>query len=331
MDVEQLDLSRPTTVTKVLQSYGLGTKYSLGQNFLVNGNVIKRIMSLARVCSSDIVLEVGPGLGTLSVALLDSARALIAVERDPDLTQVLTDMTSGFRERFCLVTKDALDVDEADLLDAAFRLSAKCDNTSELHADGSPDDFLPGKLVSNLPYAVAATIVLKYAQDFSFIRTFTVMVQKEVAQRMSASPGSKIYGAYSVKLQLFLRPKESFDVSPGNFYPPPRVMSTVIHLERYQLTDGAGDVVGDEVKKAASLMADACFANRRKTVLNSCRSYFKQNPEALDKMMSEEGFSNAADCLEHIFKEAGIDASCRGEQLGIEDYVSLGKAMLCRK
>ena len=280
------------SVTKaVLEAHGLSTKYSLGQNFLVNDAILQKIVDLAELGPQDEVLEVGPGLGTLTIALLKNAHRVTSVERDPDLPAVLSQTCAPYADRFTLVSKDALDLQLSDLDDAA----------------------LPTKLVANLPYAVAATVVLDYFQRFDFMQSATVMVQKEVADRMSAKLGTKNYGAYTVKLQLFAKPAGRFPVSPNNFFPPPRVDSAVLRLDRYQACGQDGALLTSEELRATCLMADAAFASRRKTIANSCKTYFAQRP----------GVDLAA-----VLAQAGIDPKRRGETLTLDEFVLLGKAYL---
>ena len=165
----------------MLEAHGLTAKYSLGQNFLVNDAILQKIVALAEVAPDDAVLEVGPGIGTLTMALLQHAGRVVSVERDADLPAVLAETLAPWADRFALVQKDALDLATADLSDALARL-------------GAPETA-PGKLVANLPYAVAATVVLDYFEQFPSLESATVMVQKEVADRMAAVPGTKNYGA----------------------------------------------------------------------------------------------------------------------------------------
>lgn len=283
----------------ILDSFGLSTKYSLGQNFLVNDDVIHKIILLADVSSDDTILEVGPGIGTLTYALLSHAKQVIAVERDTDLPQVLASTLKPFNDRFCLLEQDALSVTKEDL--AAF---------------GENNYNLPNKMVSNLPYEVAATITLDYFQHFDFLQSATVMVQREVADRMAAQPATKQYGAYTVKLALYAKPSGRFNVGPGNFYPPPRVESTVQRLNRRVLTDADGVQIPQETLAAACVMADAAFATRRKTIANSCKTYFAARPNS-DK---------AIQALPDIFERAGVSPSVRGEVLPPDVYVELGEA-----
>ena len=174
-------LASASATRAVLEAHGLTAKYSLGQNFLVNDAILQKIVALAEVAPVDTVLEVGPGIGTLTMALLQHAGRVVSVERDPDLPAVLAETLAPWADRFALVQKDALDLTVDDLRDALGRLD--------------PPETAPGKLVANLPYAVAATVVLDYFERFPSLGSATVMVQKEVADRMAAVPGTKNYGA----------------------------------------------------------------------------------------------------------------------------------------
>lgn len=298
-------LSTPSATRLVLEAHGIGTKYTLGQNFLVNDDVLKRIIALAEVGERDRILEVGPGIGTLTIALLKHAASVVAVERDPDLPAVLADTLYPWRERFLLIEKDALNLTAADI--------------------GEPP---PSKLVSNLPYAVAATVVLDYFQQFPFLESATIMVQKEVADRMAAERGTKNYGAYTVKLGLYAEVAGRFAVGPGNFFPPPRVDSAVIRLNRRvpRMADGAP--AAPEVIAAACLMADAAFANRRKTLANSCKTYFAgRGTFALPDGRLLEG-APVVGLLPTLFAAASVDPRRRGETLDQQEFLALGQALL---
>ena len=197
-------LASPSATRAVLERHGLATKKALGQNFLVNNSVIARICELSEVCADDAVLEVSPGIGTLTVALLARAGRVLSVERDTDLPAVLAETCADF-DNFTLLSKDALTLSQADL-DEAF---------GEAAAQGEA----PNKFVANLPYAVAATLVLDFFQRFSSLQCATVMVQSEVADRMMAKMGAKNYGAYTVKLNLIAKPTGSFPGGPRQFLP----------------------------------------------------------------------------------------------------------------
>lgn len=295
-------LASVSATRSVLESHGLTAKYSLGQNFLINDAILRKIITLSAVCETDTVLEVGPGIGTLSVALAKHAAQVIAVERDRDLSAVLATTLAPWSGKVALIEKDALDVTEADVLCALGGARS-----------------LPNKLVANLPYAVAATVVLDYFERFPSVESATVMVQKEVADRMAARPGTKSYGAYTVKLRLFAEPGGRFAVGPGNFFPPPRVESAVIRLDRATPLDEAGRRLSAAVQRAAATMAEAAFANRRKTIANSCKTYFAAHGEGGARLLS---------ALPLLFEQSGVDPGCRGETLAVEDFIRLGKALL---
>lgn len=267
----------------VLQRHGLVTKKALGQHFLVSDGVVRHICELAALRGQDCVLEIGPGIGTLTIALLKSAGQVVSIERDSDLLAVLGETCAPWETTFTLVNADALEV--------------------------GPDDlpFVPNKLVSNLPYAVAATLVLDCFEHFTSLESATVMVQTEVAQRMAADVGTKNYGAFTVKLSLFARSVGKFKVAAGNFFPPPRVESTVLRLDRVE------NDLPPHLLRATMTMADAAFATRRKTVSNSCRTYFSN-------------VVGAADLLSQAFDQAGIDPRRRGETLSLDDFKRLGAA-----
>ena len=177
--------------------------------------------------------------------------------------------------------------------------------------------LLPNKLVANLPYAVAATVVLDYFEQFASLESATVMVQKEVADRMAASPGTKNYGAYTVKLRLYAEPAGRFAVGPGNFFPPPRVESAVLRLNRRPVFDDQGVPLDADAIGAACTMAEAAFATRRKTLSNSCKTYFAgRGPQGAAVIAR----------LPQLFERAGIDPRLRGETLDLPEFVRLGCA-----
>ncbi len=266
--------ARETRAT--LERFGLATKHRLGQNFLVNDDVIGKIIRLADLSPEDVVLEVGPGIGTLSVALLDAAGKVLAVEADRELEPVLgeTCVPSG---RFEIVMGDALKVIPNGLT---------CEPTA---------------FVSNLPYQVAATLILGVFQQVPSVRRAVVMVQAEVADRIAAQPGSKTYGAYTAKLGLYGKVTGRFEVGPGNFMPPPHVDSAVVRIDRDPV-EGAPDTTAQVI--------DAAFAQRRKTIRNS---------------MAASGF--AKDALDAAFGLAGIQPTCRAETLSVGDFVALARAL----
>ena len=292
-------LASPRETRGVLESYGLATKHHLGQNFLVNDAIIGKILGLAELGDTDVVFEVGPGIGTLTVAMLPAAGAVVSVEADRGLEPVLAETCARDSERFALVMGDALKVTPETLTAAV----------ASLGIDGLAPE--PTKLVSNLPYQVAATVVLRSFEQMPALRRAVVMVQAEVADRMAASPGSKAYGGYTAKLALYARPTGRFEVGPGNFMPPPHVDSAVIRLDRASMADPAtGEpLTAGQIVWCAQVI-DAAFAQRRKTIRNS---------------MGASGFDKAE--LDAAFAATGIEARSRAEVLAPEDFVRLAGAL----
>ncbi len=277
------ELASPSATIAVLQRHGLYTRKSLGQHLLVDDHVIGRIMDLADVRPDDVVLEVGPGIGTLTVALARAAGGVIAVEADPKLIAVLADTAAGLPAAVRVVCADAVVVDPEDLL--------------------GPGGEPPGLMVANLPYGVAATVVLRFFELLPSMRSATVMVQAEVADRMTALPGTKSYGAYTVKLGLLAESSGRFRVSPASFLPPPRVDSAVVRLDRRIWPDTASKGL-----QRAARAADAAFCQRRKTLRNSVAA----------------GLEAPASTVEKVLLEAGFEPSSRAETLSVAAFIRLG-------
>lgn len=302
-------LASVSATRSVLKSHGLATKKSLGQHFLINDAIVGKILDLAEVGAGDCVLEVGPGIGTLTCALLARGARVVAIERDSSLLPVLEVTCASWAEHLCVLNMDALDVGSETLvqLGSETRADSGCAPVWPRGVPASFDvPFVPTKFVANLPYAVAATLVLDYFARFGTLQSATVMLQAEVADRMMAQPDSKDYGAYTVKLGLYTQSQERFKVGPGNFFPPPHVDSAVVRLNR------VGHSITPEERAAAATMADAAFTNRRKTLANSCKTYFAGQPQIIAALPS-------------IFEQAGIDPHVRGETLTLEDFITLGK------
>lgn len=310
-------LATPAATRDVLEEHGLSTKHALGQNFLVNDAILQKIVELAQLDASDDVLEVGPGIGTLTIALLKCAGRVVSVERDADLPAVLEDTLEPWAERFALISKDALELTEEEVHLALAKYAPR-----PLGSGNSTRRSFSNKFVANLPYAVAATLVLDFFQKFSQLESATVMVQKEVADRMCAEPGSKNYGAYTVKLRLYAEPAGRFLVSPNNFFPPPHVDSSVLRLDRRPVFDADGEPLDDALLKATCAMADAAFASRRKTISNSFKTYFASRGNAGKAFIG---------CIPDLLDECGIDAKRRGETLSLDEFIALGKAYLRRE
>ena len=283
-------LANPTATREMLEAFGLATKHRLGQNFLVDNHVIERIMALAELNGSERVLEVGPGIGTLTLALLQDAGRVVSIEADHELEPVLVAHASE-HSNFRFIMGDALKVPTAAI---------------EQAAEGEPT-----VLAANLPYNVAATIILDFFQKMPALQRAVVMVQKEVADRIAAVPGSKAYGAYTVKLGLYAQVTGRFEVPPRCFMPAPHVDSAVVRLER-RSSDEA--MLGEDVSASeVARVVDAAFAQRRKTIRNS---------------MGATGFDKAL--LDEAFVAGGIAPTARAETLSLQDFTRLTAELVAR-
>lgn len=298
-------LANQRATKETLERFGLATKYRLGQNFLVQDHVIEKIVQLAEVQPTDVIVEVGPGLGTLTVALLDNALAVCSLEADSELEQVLAVTCKELHpDSFALVMGDALAITPQKLAEAYSTLPT-------VAHDAAPSAPMPTKFVSNLPYQVAATLILKFFQELPSLERAVVMVQAEVADRISAKPSTKAYGAYTAKLSLFAQVTGRFEVGPGNFMPPPRVNSAVVRLDRTQARNPvASKLLSEEELLHTMSVIDAAFAQRRKTIRNS---------------MSASGFDK--DKLDQAFLATGIAPTARAEVLTSQDFICLAAAL----
>ena len=298
-------LANQRATKETLERFGLATKYRLGQNFLVQDHIIEKIVQLAEVQPTDVVVEIGPGLGTLTVALLDRARAVCSLEADSELEQVLAvTCKEPHPDSFALVMGDALAITPQKLADAYGALPA-------VTQSAIPVAPMPTKFVSNLPYQVAATLILKFFQELPSLERAVVMVQAEVADRIAAKPSTKAYGAYTAKLSLFAQVTGRFEVGPGNFMPPPRVNSAVVRLDRTQARNPVtSKLLSEEELLHTMRVIDAAFAQRRKTIRNS---------------MSASGFDK--DKLDQAFLATGIAPTVRAEVLTSQDFICLAAAL----
>lgn len=281
-------LANPTATREMLEAFGLATKHRLGQNFLIDNHVIERIMELAELSGDERVLEVGPGIGTLTLALLQEAGHVTSIEADPELEQVLRAHAVD-HANFNFIMGDALEVPPAAIAEAS---------------DGDPT-----VLVANLPYNVAATIILQFFQEMPSLERAVVMVQKEVADRIAAHAGTKAYGAYTVKLSLYGEVTGRFEVPPRCFMPAPHVDSAVVRIDRVG-AHGVAPLDLASSRERVAQVVDAAFAQRRKTIRNS---------------MGSNGFDK--DALDAAFDQTGISPTARAEALERADFIRLAMAL----
>ena len=271
----------PVQIRELAAELGVRPTKTLGQNFVHDANTVRRIVNASGVTSSDVVLEVGPGLGSLTLALLEAAHEVIAVEIDPVLAQRLPRTVAEFApdrvDDVTVVTADAMSI-SADDLPAA-----------------------PTALVANLPYNVAVPVLLHLMAELPSIATALVMVQAEVADRLAAEPGGRVYGVPSVKARYFGDVSRAGAVGRNVFWPEPKVESGLVRIRRTDTypTDAA-------TRKSVFAVVDAAFAQRRKTLRSALASWAGSPAES-----------------ERRLRAAGIDPQLRGERLAVDDYVRL--------
>ena len=296
-------LATPSATRAVLEEFGLATKKRLGQNFLVNDHVIGHICELAELdASSSIVLEVGPGIGTLTAALLPRAQAVCSIEADPELPQVYASTLAKHQERFALVQGDALKIEPTMLAEALVPILGNQANALSI---------MPNIFVANLPYQVAATVLLKFFQQIPTLARAVVMVQAEVADRIAAIPGTKAYGAYTAKLSLYGAVTGRFEVGPSNFFPPPHVTSAVVRIDRVPaLHPGTQAPLTQKELEQVAQVIDGAFAQRRKTLRNS---------------LSSSGFLK--DDIDAACAACGINPAARAETLSTTDFIAFAFAL----
>ena len=277
-------LGNPQNTIEVLQKYNFEFQKKFGQNFLIDTHVLDKIIGSAEITKDDVVLEIGPGIGTMTQYLACAAKKVIAVEIDKALIPILEDTLSEY-ENVRVINHDVLKVDIAKL--------------AEEENGGKPI-----KVVANLPYYITTPIIMGLFENHVPIKSITVMVQKEVADRMQVGPGTKDYGALSLAVQYYAKPYIVANVPPNCFMPRPKVGSAVIRLERYE---NPPVTVKDE--KLMFRLIRASFNQRRNTLATG----LKNSPE-LDYTKEE---------IEAAIEALGRGASIRGEALTLEEFAKL--------
>ena len=282
-------LGNPQNTIAVLQKYQFHFQKKFGQNFLIDTHVLDKIIRSAEITKDDMVLEIGPGIGTMTQYLACAAGKVVAVEIDKNLIPILEDTLSGY-ENVQIINEDVLKVDLTEL--------SKKENGGR-----------PIKVVANLPYYITTPIIMGLFENHVPLKSITVMVQKEVADRMQVGPGTKDYGALSLAVQYYARPYIVANVPPNCFMPRPKVGSAVIRLERHETPPGQ---VEDE--KLMFRIIRASFNQRRKTLANG----LKNSPE-LDFSREE---------IEAAIESLGKGASVRGEALTLEEFAALSNLLI---
>lgn len=277
-------LSNPQNTIAVLQKYHFTFQKKFGQNFLIDPHVLDKIIAAAKITKEDFVLEIGPGIGTLTQYLAESAREVAAVEIDKNLIPILEDTLSAY-DNVTVINEDVMKLDLA-------RLAAE------------KNGGRPIKVVANLPYYITTPIIMGLFEGGVPLESITVMVQKEVAMRMQAGPGTKDYGALSLAVQYYAQPYLAANVPQNCFMPRPNVGSAVIRLTRYQEPPVK---VKDE--KLLFALIRASFGQRRKTLVNGL--YNSQELHFTKEQIAE------------AIGKAGLPESVRGEALTLEEFAVL--------
>lgn len=281
-------LHSPKFTAEIINKYDFKFKKSFGQNFLIDSNIINKIIGAADVQADDFILEIGPGIGTLTQHLAYFAGKVVSVEIDSRLIPVLEDTLNGY-ENAEIINEDILKADIKGIIDE--RSSGK-----------------RIKVIANLPYYVTTPVIMELLAICDKISSITVMVQKEVADRMAASPGTKDYGALSLAVNYFSEPKKITDVSPNCFMPRPDVTSSVIQLNIKENRQAVKD------ERMMFKIIKAAFGQRRKTLLNSLKN--------------SDGFHLSKSQWEEVFREAGVEPGVRGETLSLEQFADLSDAAI---
>ena len=284
-----MHLGNPTNTIAVLNRYGFSFQKKFGQNFLIDENVVEKIVRDAGVTKDDFVLEIGPGLGTMTQILCENAREVVAVEIDDKLIPILTEDTLSWYDNVTVIHEDILKLDIVKL--ANERNGGK-----------------PIKVVANLPYYITTPIIMGLIESHVPLDSITIMVQKEVADRMQVGPGTKDYGALSLAVQYYAKPQILLNVPASCFMPRPNVDSAVIQLTRYEKPPVE---VADE--HLMFRLIRASFNQRRKTMTNSVGN----SPEL---SVSKEQMAAA-------LEKCGLSATVRGEALTLAQFAELANVL----
>ena len=279
------------SVTKaVLERHGFTFKKSFGQNFLTDTNILHKIVDTAEIDDQVNVIEIGPGIGALTEFLAERAAQVMAFEIDHRLVPILADTLRDF-DNVTVVNEDILKVDLAQ------------------HIQNFKNPDLPIKVVANLPYYITTPILMHLIESGIPFSEFVVMMQKEVADRISAKPNTKAYGSLSIAVQYYMTAKVAFIVPRTVFVPAPNVDSAILKMVRRP-----EPAVAVEDEKFFFKVSKASFTHRRKTLWNNLTGYFGKTEEVKGK-------------LTKALDQAGLSPSVRGEALGLEEFASLADAL----
>ncbi len=268
----------------IMNKYNIVANKGYGQNFLIDEYTVNNIINKSGVCKDDLIIEIGPGLGTLTAPLLNNAGKVICIELDSKMVKILNERFHLY-ENFEIINNDILKINLKELLD-------------------KNSNFKSAKVVANLPYYITTPIIMKLLEEKLNLTSITVMVQKEVAERLAERPGGKDTGAITYSINYYTNPKIILDVSKNCFIPSPKVDSSVLQL---QVLEEPKITVSDE--NLFFKIIKSAFIQKRKTLINS---------------LSNTGIANKQS-LENILNELGIDTRIRAEQLTLEEFGKITK------
>ena len=289
-------LATPTATTEVIKKYGFNFQKKFGQNFLIDANILEKIVDSAEVTKDDCVIEIGPGIGTMTQYLAEHAREVVAVEIDKNLIPILKETLSEY-DNVTIINEDILKVDINKLAE-------------------EKNGGRPIKVVANLPYYITTPIIMGLFESHVPLSSITIMVQKEVADRMQVGPGTKDYGALSLAVQYYAKPEIVVNVPPACFMPRPNVGSAVIRLTRFE----EPPVKAQDEKKLFAIIR-AAFNQRRKTLANALAnglSYVDKEGKSIHVSRQE-----VCDALDQI----GLSTTIRGEALTLEQFAHLSNML----
>ncbi|PAQ14867.1 16S rRNA (adenine(1518)-N(6)/adenine(1519)-N(6))-dimethyltransferase [Bacillaceae bacterium SAOS 7] len=284
------DIATPTRTKEILQKYGFSFKKSLGQNFLIDPNILHRITATAELTKDTGAIEIGPGIGALTEHLARTSGKVVAFEIDQRLLPILADTLSPY-DNVKVVHEDVLKADVARIVQEEFT------------------DVKDLMVVANLPYYVTTPIIMKLLEENIPLKGIVVMLQKEVADRISARPGTKSYGSLSIAIQYYMEAETAFIVPKTVFMPQPNVDSAVIKLIKREKP-----AVEVENEKFFFTVTRASFAQRRKTILNNLTNQLPQGKAHKEKIIE-------------ALEQAGIDPTRRGESLSLAEFARLSNQL----